>query len=72
MAPVDISLNKAKYRTPKPKGGNKSTGGNSGINKHRGEIRPEVKRAAQQATQHNMPTLVLAGGRRRIWQRPGR
>jgi hypothetical protein len=43
--------------------------GNSGANKHRGEVDKTRLAAAQEQTRQGQKVLILAGGRRRTWAR---
>jgi hypothetical protein len=50
-------------------GHQKSRGGNSGVNRHRGEPDKTKLQAAQEQTRANQMVLVLVNGRKRTWRR---
>ena len=66
---MEIPL-KEKYRRIQSYGRNKSTSGNSGTNKHRGEVRRDVREAAQAVTTARRPTLTITASGKRRWIRP--
>ena len=59
---------KQKYRDH-VNGHHKSTSGNGGTNKHRGETDKKRKEAAQEATRDNQMVMVLDQGRKIRWYR---
>ncbi len=68
--PVEIPL-KYKYRQQQASGRQKSSAnGNSGTNKHRGEIRKDVRDLAHAVTVANRPTLNIGPDGKRRWIRP--
>lgn len=69
MEPQPIKL-RAKYvRGGMAKKNPSKAGGNSGVNKHRGETNKDRLAAAQATTRANQMVLVLDGGRKRRWVR---
>ena len=68
--PAEIRL-KWKYRRPQANGHQKSSAsGHSGVNRHRGETRKDVREAAQAVTKAHTPILVLTSTGKRRWVRP--
>lgn len=70
MEPVDITLNKGKYRSSKPRGGHKSSSANSGVPKKKVTLAKGEREEAQRITAANKPAMLLGADGKIHWIRP--